>query len=170
MAYFFFPKKFVVGKVLEISFKISERERTWKGSLSTLGRAERKGKAFQFWLEGTERRCFPKKMDRLTCMLFLRKTFVKPQFYLFTLGLEIMLDPVWNYVAGFDVARAKRSPSAKTKKLKLKNKILMIWPGGNQTKAEVTILWGRLLGADLRSHDQLLWGESGHHHHHHKSE
>ena len=32
MAYFFFPKKFVVGKVMEISFKISEMERKWNGN------------------------------------------------------------------------------------------------------------------------------------------
>ena len=49
-------------------FKIAERKGKWKGMLSTFNMAERKGKAVQFRLDGTERKCFPKKMDRLTCM------------------------------------------------------------------------------------------------------
>ena len=54
-------------------FKIAERKGKWKGMLSTFNMAERKGKAVQFRLDGTERKCFPKKMDRLTCMPIVKK-------------------------------------------------------------------------------------------------
>ena len=64
-----FVKKMENGKDFWNFIQICGKERKWKGMLSNLDIVERKGKAFQFWQEGKERNCFPKKMDRLTCMV-----------------------------------------------------------------------------------------------------